>query len=115
MLQQNTAPKLGAKVHTHKLDTQLNEAMCTISGCIRFTPTDFLPFLSGILSPTRPTRRNAACLELHRKSQSPDHLLHETLHVRHAPNQGCGVGSPVIRLRAISIIRLRADSDLQLY
>jgi len=33
--------------------------------------------------------------------------------------QGCGVGSPVIRLRAISIIRLqlrlRADSDLQLY
>ena len=34
-------------------------------------------------------------------------------------NQGCGVGSPVIQLRAISIIRLqlrlRADSDLQLY
>ena len=40
-----------------------------------------------------------------------------------AGNQGCGVGSPVIRLRllAISIIRLRlqlrlrTDSDLQLY
>ena len=32
-------------------------------------------------------------------------------------NQGCGVGSPVIRLLAISIIqlRLRTDSDLQLY
>jgi len=31
--------------------------------------------------------------------------------------QGCGVGSPVIllRLRAISIIRLQPDSDLQLY
>jgi len=31
-------------------------------------------------------------------------------------NQGCGAGSPVIRLRllAISIIRLRTDSDLRL-
>jgi len=36
-----------------------------------------------------------------------------------AAAQGCGVGSPVIRLRlrllAISIVRLRTDSDLQLY
>jgi len=32
------------------------------------------------------TRRNAACLELHRKSQSLDHLPHETLHVRRAAN-----------------------------
>jgi len=68
--------------HTRKLDTQLNEAMCPISCCIRSTPTDFL---SGILPPT--TRRNVACLELHRKPQSPDHLLHETLHVRRAPNR----------------------------
>ena len=70
--------------HTRKLDTQLNEAMRTISGCTRSTPTDFL---SGILPPT--TRRNAACLELHRKSQIPDHLLHGTLHVRHAPYRLC--------------------------
>jgi len=62
--------------YTRELDTQLNEAMRTISGCIRSTPIDFLPFLSGILPPT--TRRKAACLELHHKSQSPDHLLHET-------------------------------------
>jgi len=59
--------------------------MRTISGCIRSTSTDFLPFISGILPPT--TRRNAACLELHRKSQNPDHLLHGTLHVRHVPNR----------------------------
>jgi len=59
--------------------------MRTISGCIRSNPTDFLPFLAGILPTT--TRRNAACLELHRKSQSPDHLLHETLHIRCAPNR----------------------------
>jgi len=51
---------------TRTLDTQLNEAMRTISGCIRSTPTDFLASLSGILPPT--TRRNVACLELHRKS-----------------------------------------------
>ena len=36
-------------------------------------------------------------------------------------NQGCGVGSPVIRLRLLEIsiirlqLRLRTDSDLQLY
>jgi len=71
--------------HIRKLDTQLNEAVRTISGCIRSTSADFLPFLSGILPTT--TRRNVACLELHCKSQSPDHLLHETLHVRHAPNR----------------------------
>jgi len=38
---------------------------------------------------------------------------------KYSNNHGCGVGSPVIRLRllAISIIRfrLRTDSDLQLY
>ena len=52
--------------HTRKLDTQLNKATCTISGCIRSTPTDFLPFLNGILPPT--TRRNVPCLELNCKS-----------------------------------------------
>jgi len=45
------------------------------------------PFISGILPPT--TRRNVACLELHRTSQIPDHLLHGTMHVRHAPNRLC--------------------------
>jgi len=45
--------------YTRELDTQLNEAMRAISGCIRSTPIDFLPFLSGILPPT--TRRKAAC------------------------------------------------------
>jgi len=39
------------------------------------------------------------------------------LEVRCSWKQGCGVGSPIIRLqlRAIAIIRLRTDSDLQLY
>jgi len=73
--------------HTRKLDTQLKEAMRTVSGCVRSTPTDFLPFLSGSLPPT--TQRNTACLELHRKSQSPDHLLHETLYIRRTANRLC--------------------------
>ena len=39
--------------------------------------------------PPLSTRRNAACLELHRKSQSLDHLPHETLHVRRAAYRLC--------------------------
>jgi len=39
--------------------------------------------------PSPSARRNAACLELHRKSQSLDHLPHETLHVRRAANRLC--------------------------
>jgi len=35
--------------HTHKLGSRLNEVMRTISGYIRSTPTDFLPFLCSIL------------------------------------------------------------------
>jgi len=65
----------------------------------------------------------------HKLLCSFDNLMHfstKTIdQTNNSRNQGCGVGSPVIRLRlrAISIIRLRfqlrlrlrADSDLQLY
>jgi len=51
--------------HAHKVDSQLYEAMHTISGCIRSTPTDFL---SRILSPT--TWRDIACLQLYLTAQS---------------------------------------------
>jgi len=66
--------------HTHKLGSRLNDVMRTISGYERSTPTDFLPFLCGILPLT--TRRNMACLQLRLKTQSPDHMLQATLYSR---------------------------------
>jgi len=62
----------------------------------RKTPTLFIykicPFRLSLFLfwyPSPSTRRKAACQELHRKSQSLDHLPHETLHVRNAANRLC--------------------------
>ncbi|XP_072169950.1 uncharacterized protein [Diadema setosum] len=35
-------------VHTHKLDTTLNETLRIITGCLRPTPSELLPVLAGI-------------------------------------------------------------------
>ena len=57
------------------LDTALNSAMRTVSGCLRPTPVNQLPILSGIAPPA--LRREAAALVLSRKAKTrEDHLLH---------------------------------------
>lgn len=33
------------------LDTALNSALPTVSGCLKATPTDHLPVLAGIVTP----------------------------------------------------------------
>ena len=63
------------------LDTVLNSAMRTVSGCLRATPVNHLTILSGIAPP--PLRREAAVLALSRKAQAnEDHLLHMMLQER---------------------------------
>ena len=37
--------------HAHTMNVPLNEAMRVITGCIRSTPTSYLPFLAGITPP----------------------------------------------------------------
>ena len=55
--------------------------MRTVSGCLRATPVNHLPILSGIAPPT--LRREAAVLALSRKAQAnEDHLLHRMLQER---------------------------------
>ncbi|KAJ8356904.1 hypothetical protein SKAU_G00196980 [Synaphobranchus kaupii] len=62
--------------HVKKLDTALNTALRTVSGCLRATPTNHLPVLAGI-APAE-ARREAAMLALARKAQiSESHLLHK--------------------------------------
>ena len=75
------APVWCRSSHTKKLDTMLNSAMRTVSGCLRATPVNHLTILSGIAPPT--LRREAAVLALFRKAQAnEDHLLYRMLQER---------------------------------
>ena len=62
--------------HMKKLDSTLNNALRTVSGCLSATPVNQLPILAGITPPT--LRREAAVLELsHKATNNKDHLLHK--------------------------------------
>ena len=62
--------------HTRLIDSVLNNALRIITGCLRPTPMDHLPILSGI----QPGIRLEATLSLaHRGSLDPDHFLHSLL------------------------------------
>ena len=46
------APVWCRSTHTKKLDSTLNNALSTVSGCLRATPANQLPILTGIAPPT---------------------------------------------------------------
>ena len=68
------APVWCGSAHTRLIDSVLNDALRIVTGCLRPTPTDHLPVLSGI-QPAE-LRRMVATLSLaHRGSLDPDHIL----------------------------------------
>ena len=71
------APAWTRSAHTHLIDTTINDALSTVSGCPRSTPTEFLP----ILASTQPAklRRRRATLPLACHASKPNHLLHDQL------------------------------------
>ena len=72
------APVWCRSSHIKKLDKTLNNALRTISGCLRATPLNQLPILARISPPT--LRREAAVLALSRKATNHEnHLLHQTV------------------------------------
>ena len=56
----------------------LNDALRIVTGCLRPTPTDHLPILSGI-QPAELRRLGAALSLAYRGSLDPDHILHGLL------------------------------------
>lgn len=62
--------------HVHKLDTELNNTMRTISGCIKSTPTYWLPTLSCI-APPHLRRQDALLREYNKLSANELHPIHE--------------------------------------
>ena len=72
------APVWCRSAHTRLIDSVLNDALRIVTGCLRPTPTDHLPVLSGIQSAE--LRRMGATLSLaHRGSLDPDHILYGLL------------------------------------
>ena len=64
--------------HTHLTDNVLNDALRIVTGCLRPTPTDNLPVLSGI-QPAEIRRLRAILSLAHRGSLDPDHILYGVL------------------------------------
>ena len=72
------APVWCRSAHTRLIDSVLNDTLRIVTGCLRSTPTDHLPVLSGIqpaeLHPLRATLSLA-----HVGSLEPDHILYGLL------------------------------------
>ena len=72
------APVWCCSAHTRLIDSVLNDALRIVTGCLRPTPTDHLPVLSGI-QPAELRRLGATLSLTYRGSLDPDHILHGLL------------------------------------
>ena len=73
------APVWCRSPHTRLIDSVLNDALRIVSGCLRPTPTEYLPVLSGI-QPAELRRQGATLSLANRGFLDPDHILHGQLH-----------------------------------
>ena len=74
------APVWCRSAHTRLIDSVLNDALRIVTGCLRPTPTDYLPVLSGI-QPAELRRMGATLSLAHRGSLDSDHILYGLLSV----------------------------------
>ena len=72
------APVWCRSAHTRLIDSVLKDALSIVTGCLRPTPTDHLPVLSGI-QPAELRQLGATLSLVHRGSLDPDHILHGLL------------------------------------
>ena len=77
----------GRSAHTRLIDSVLNDALRIVTGCLRPTPTDYLPILAGI-QPAELRRRGATLSLANRATLNPDHILHEQLVGKQNAHQG---------------------------
>ena len=72
------APVWCRSAHTRLIDSVLNNALRIVTGCLRPTPTDHLPVLSGI-QPAELRRMGATLFLAYRGSLDPDQILYGLL------------------------------------
>ena len=68
------APVWCRSAHTRLIDSVLNDALRSVTGCMRATPTDYLPVLAGI-QPAEHCRLRATLSLAYRDSLDPGHIL----------------------------------------
>ena len=72
------APVCCRSAHPPLIDNVLNDASRMVTGCLRPTPTNHLPVLSGI-QPAELRRMGATLSLAYRRSLDPDHILYGLL------------------------------------
>ena len=72
------APIWCRSAHTRLIESVLNDALPIVTGCLRPTPTDHLPVLTGI-QPAELHRLGATLFLAHRGSLDSDHILYGLL------------------------------------
>ena len=72
------APVWCRSAHTRLIDSALNDTLRIVTGCLRPTPTDYLPVLSGI-QPAELCQMGATLSLAYRGSLDPDHILYGLL------------------------------------
>ena len=72
------APVWCRSAHTRLIDNVLNDTLRIVTGCLRPTPMDHLPVLSGI-HPAELCRLGATLSLAYHGSLDPDHILHGPL------------------------------------
>ena len=72
------APVWCRSAHTRLIDSVMNNASRIVTGCLRLTPTDHLPILSGI-QPAELRRMGTTLSLAYCGSLDPDHILHGIL------------------------------------
>ena len=72
------APVWCRSAHTRLIDSVLNDALRIVTGCLRPTPTDHLPVLSGI-QPAELRRLGTTLSLAYYGSLDPDHILYGLL------------------------------------
>ena len=97
------APVWCRSAHTHLIDSVLNDALRIVTGCLRPTPMDHLPVLSGI-QPAELRRMGATLSLAYRGSLDPDHILHGLLSgsSKYSPSE-TKIQTPVCASRAESL------------
>ena len=73
-------------VHTHLIDSVLNDALRIVTGCLHPTPTDNLPVLS-VIEPAELRRQEATFSLTNRSSLDLGHILHGQLTELQAPSK----------------------------
>ena len=81
------APVWCRSAHTRLINSALNNALRIVTGCLRPTPRDHLPVVSGI-QPAELRRLGATLSLAYRGSLDPDHILYGVKWVlRYSPSE----------------------------